>query len=197
MSSTRGFATVVVPAVVAFAVSASLLPSARAQLIQQGEKLIGTDFGYVANQGQSVALSGDGNTAIVGGPIDNRSVGAAWVYTRSGGVWRQQGGKLVGTGAVGSDQGTSVVLSADGNTVMVVGDGDHNYGVGAAWVYARSGGVWRQQGGQLVPTSALFAFERSSVAPICGREYGHRGHAQGWTSVGVHALGRGVEPARS
>ncbi len=28
-------------------------------------------------------------------------VGAAWVYTRSGGVWSQQGPKLVGTGAVG------------------------------------------------------------------------------------------------
>ena len=27
--------------------------------------------------------------------------GAAWVYTRSGGVWTQQGSKLVGTGAVG------------------------------------------------------------------------------------------------
>ena len=32
---------------------------------------------------------------------DNANTGAAWVYTRSGGVWTQQGGKLVGTGAVG------------------------------------------------------------------------------------------------
>ena len=30
-----------------------------------------------------------------------RSTGAAWVFTRSGGVWTQQGSKLVGTGAVG------------------------------------------------------------------------------------------------
>jgi hypothetical protein len=44
--------------------------------------------------------------------------GAAWVYTRSGGVWTQQGNKLVGSGAVGFDaqQGISVALSADGNT---------------------------------------------------------------------------------
>ena len=28
----------------------------------------------------------DGNTAIIGGSADNRIIGAAWVYTRSGGV---------------------------------------------------------------------------------------------------------------
>ena len=49
-------------------------------------------------QGSSVALSADSNTAIVGGTGDHCGVGAAWVYTRSGGVWTQQGAKLVGTG---------------------------------------------------------------------------------------------------
>ena len=58
------------------------------------------------SQGYSVSLSADGNTAIVGGFDDNAveygsGVGAAWVWTRSGGVWTQQGPKLVGTGAVG------------------------------------------------------------------------------------------------
>ena len=33
---------------------------------------------------------------------DNSNAGAAWVFTRSGGVWTQQGKKLVGTGAVGA-----------------------------------------------------------------------------------------------
>jgi cytochrome b len=36
----------------------------------------------------------------VGGPFDNWNTGAAWVYTRSNGVWTQQGNKLVGSGAV-------------------------------------------------------------------------------------------------
>jgi hypothetical protein len=54
-----------------------------------------------AQQGRSVALSGDGNTAVVGGPGDNPN-GAAWVFTRSGGIWTQQGNKLVGTGATGN-----------------------------------------------------------------------------------------------
>jgi hypothetical protein len=58
---------------------------ALAQFTQQGPKLVGT--GAVGDQqGTSVSLSGDGNTAIAGGPSDNENTGAAWVYTRSNGV---------------------------------------------------------------------------------------------------------------
>ena len=73
---------------------------ALAQFTQQGPKLVGTGATGGAEQGLSVAVSADGNTAIVGGWSDNSSTGAAWVYTRSSGVWTQQGSKLVGTGAV-------------------------------------------------------------------------------------------------
>src|SRR4029453_625729 len=74
----------------------------------------------------SVALSADGNTAIVGGWSDNSKTGTAWVFTRSGGIWTQQGKKLVGTDSVGSArQGMSVALSADGNTAIVGGPGDN------------------------------------------------------------------------
>jgi IPT/TIG domain len=125
---------------------------------QQGSKLVGTLAVGNAHQGVSVALSGDSNTAIVGGHADNSFAGAAWVYTRSGGVWTQQGSKLVGTGAVGTAfQGISVALSADGNTAIVGGNDDNNsgFGVGAAWVYTRSGGGWLQQGSKLVGTGAV------------------------------------------
>jgi hypothetical protein len=121
---------------------------------QQGSKLVGTTsfFGGSSYQGASVSLSSDGNTAIVGGSTDSESVGAAWVWTRSGGVWTQQGRKLVGTGAVGgANQGASVSLSSDGNTAIVGGYGDNSY-KGAAWVWTRSGGVWTQQGSKLVGT---------------------------------------------
>jgi hypothetical protein len=78
-------------------------------------KLVGSDT-LTAYQGHSVALSADGNTAMAGGPLDNSS-GAVWVWTRSGGVWTQQGSKLVGTGASKyPNQGWSVALSGDGNT---------------------------------------------------------------------------------
>ncbi|MCA6513736.1 MAG: IPT/TIG domain-containing protein, partial [Chitinophagaceae bacterium] len=122
---------------------------------QQGNKLVGTGVAGFSRQGQSVSISADGNTAIVGGYTDNSSFGAAWIYTRSGGVWTQQGNKLVGTGAVGApEQGQSVSISADGNTAIVGGFSD-NSGIGAAWVYTRSGGVWTQQGNKLVGTGAV------------------------------------------
>jgi FG-GAP repeat len=76
--------------------------------------------------------------------------GAAWVFTRSGGVWHQQGGKLVGADATGSArQGWSVSLSGNGNTAIVGGPLD-NSSFGAAWVYTRTAGVWTQQGSKLV-----------------------------------------------
>ena len=75
----------------------------------------------------------------MGGFGDDGGVGAAWVYTRSGGVWTQQA-KLVGTGAVGNAaQGVSVSLSGDGNTAIVGGSSDNSGigGIGAAWVFVQ------------------------------------------------------------
>ena len=110
------------------AIAGSFLAPVNAQFIQQGGKLVGTGAVGQSLQGKSVAISGDGNTAIVGAYMDNGNTGAAWVYTRSGGVWTQQGAKLVGTGAVGSAyQGGAVALSADGNTAIVGGSFDHQF----------------------------------------------------------------------
>src|SRR5262249_61824015 len=93
---------------------------------EHGKKLVGTGAVGKPRQGMSVALSADGNTAIVGGWFDNSKTGAAWVFTRSGGGWTQQGKKLVGNDAVGNArQGTSPALSADGNTAIVGGPGDN------------------------------------------------------------------------
>ena len=99
----------------------SSLQLALGQFTQQGSKLLGTGTVGLASQGWSVALSGDGNTAIMGGRDDHSSTGAAWVFTRNNAdVWSQQGSKLVGTDAVGkAGQGMSVALSSDGNTAIV------------------------------------------------------------------------------
>jgi hypothetical protein len=139
---------------------------------QQGGKLVGSDPNgstAFASQG-AVALSSDGNTAIVGGANDGGGYGAAWVWTRSGGAWTQQANKLVGSGAVGYDsypypgQGAGVSLSGDGNTALVGGPGD--IPSGAAWVWTRSGGVWNQQGEKLVGSgvSGAGASQGDSVA---------------------------------
>jgi len=122
---------------------------------QQGSKLVGTGAVGNAGQGCGVAISADGNTAIVGGANDNTFTGAAWVFTRTGNTWTQQGSKLVGTGAVGNAfQGYAVALSADGNTAVLGGYQDNTL-MGAAWVFTRSGNTWTQQGSKLVGTDAV------------------------------------------
>src|SRR5262249_34408960 len=141
------------------AIAATLLWPAQpalADFVQQGPKLVANDAVGNAQQGNSVAVSDDGNTAIVGGPFDNNQAGAAWVFTRSGGVCSKQGPKLVGAGgSVNAAQGSSAAVSADGNTAIVGGPTDNNGSPGAVWVFTRSGGVWTQQGGKLVGTGAV------------------------------------------
>jgi len=161
---------------------------ASAQFIQQGSALVGTGAMEVAGQADSVAISADGNTAIVGGPTDNGNLGAAWVFTRSDEVWTQQGEKLVGTGAVGSyiNQGEAVALSADGNTAIVGGPDDGE--LGAAWVFTRSGGVWTQQGQKLVGTSSgpverqgvSVAISADGNTAIVGGPYDNGGVGAAW-----------------
>jgi FG-GAP repeat len=96
--------------------------------------------------GRSVALSADGNTAIVGAPQENGYEGAVWVFVRSGSTWTLQGEPLTpGETAGHSHFGTSVALSADGNTALV-GAPAANIDRGAAWVFTRSGATWAPQG---------------------------------------------------
>ena len=118
--------------------------------VQDGSKITGSGEVGEGGFGTSVALNSDGSTAIVGGPSDNGGVGAAWVFTRSGTTWTEQGAKLTGTGGSGAQPGfgSSVALSNDGDTALIGGDGDGG-GVGAAWVFVRTGETWAQQGAKL------------------------------------------------
>jgi hypothetical protein len=131
---------------------------------QQGPKLIGTGNIGIAYQGISVAISSDGNTVVEGGYFDNNGLGAVWVFTRNGGVWTQQGSKLIGSGGSFAAQGYSVAISSDGNTIIEGGETDNNPGGGAAWVFTRSAGVWTQQGPKLVGTGTTGASQGESVA---------------------------------
>ena len=76
---------------------------------------------------------------------------------------------MIGTGGVGTPkQGTSVALSANGN-YLVVGGSNDNGGIGAVWVWTRSGSTWTQQT-KLVPTgyTGTPAFGTSvAILPDC------------------------------
>ena len=169
---------------------------------QQGTKLFASDATGNASQGWSVALSADGNTAIVGGQGDNGSIGAAWVWTRSGITWTQQGTKLVGSGYVGTPlQGHSVALSGDGNTAIVGGPSD-NSNIGAAWAWTRTGVVWSQQGTKLFASDATAnasqgwsaALSGDGNTAIVGGPYDNsNGAGWIWTRTGVNWTQQGTK----
>jgi hypothetical protein len=115
---------------------------------QQGGKLTGGQENPKGRFGKSVALSADGNTALIGGTLDRGGKGSAWVFTRSGATWEQQT-KLTPAGEEGEGHfGVSVALSADGNTALVGGPGDSAY-AGAVWPFMRTDASWTQQGSKL------------------------------------------------
>ncbi len=131
--------------------------------------------------GSSVALSEDGTTALIGAGEDNDGKGAAWVFTSSGSSWTQQT-KLVGdcttscanngTGEVGQGElgWRSVALSADGGRAVIGADGDAS-GVGAAWVFERSGSNWTQEGSKLVADCAS-SCEHEGTGEVGAAEFG-------------------------
>jgi hypothetical protein len=161
----------------------------------QQSELVGTGANGPANQGSSVALSADGNTAIVGGSGDSSFAGAAWVFTRSGTTWTQQGSKLVDTGAIGQAfQGKSVALAADGNTAFVGGPGDNSF-AGAAWVYTRSGGVWTQQQKLLATDASGAAAQGKSVALAADGNTAFVGGPEDSRGTGAAPGRRGSTPA--
>ncbi|MBS0198772.1 MAG: hypothetical protein JSR77_18650 [Planctomycetes bacterium] len=103
--------------------------------------------------GSSVAISGDGNTVIVGAFEDAFGVGTAYVFVRNGNSWTRQGGKLAFSGATGNPLyiGSAVGLSHDGNTAVIGAMRGSSSG-GGAYIFARSpGGVWSQSVPMLVP----------------------------------------------
>ena len=130
-----------------------------------------------ANQGHSgnsVALSGDGSTMIVGAPYESGGAsgingnqndnsayasGAVYVFTRQGDGWVQQA-YLKASNAGQSDHfGSSVAVSRDGSTVAVTAhweasaatgiNGNQNDNsisqAGAVYVFTRTGTTWSQQ----------------------------------------------------
>ena len=124
--------------------------------------------------GNSVALSGDGDTLAVGAPGEDGNAtvvdgdhtnnsasnsGAAYVFTRTGGAWTQQAYVKASNTEANDRFGISIALSGDGDTLAVgadredsnatVIDGDHTdnsaSNSGAAYVFTRTGGTWSQQ----------------------------------------------------
>jgi hypothetical protein len=100
----------------------------------QQVKIVPSGYTAISSIGNSVSLSADGNTLVMGGASDDSVVGAVWTFTRIDTVWTQQN-KLIGSGYTGNPgEGFSVSLSANASTLAVGGTGD-NFNTGAVWVF--------------------------------------------------------------
>ena len=97
---------------------------------------------FTAPVANSVAVSGDGNTALVGA-IQGTSTGVAYVFIKNGKVWVEQ--PL--SPSDGDDTtffGISVALSRDGHTALIGAYGKNNF-AGAVYVFTYDGNTWVQQ----------------------------------------------------
>ena len=111
----------------------------------QEVKLIASDGGSADHFGSAVAVSGD--TVAVGAFLadvsDRLDTGATYLFSRQGGIWREEAKLTVADSASMDWFGSSVSLSGD--TVAVGASqadqlGERN--TGAVYVYEREGAIW-------------------------------------------------------
>jgi len=95
--------------------------------------LLTSTAGTLAQFGYALALSADGNTALVGAPSTNSGNGYAAVYRYTSSTW-SAATSLVSTAGSSSFFGSAVALSADGNTALI-GAYNANSVTGYAAVY--------------------------------------------------------------
>jgi hypothetical protein len=115
---------------------------------QQGSKLTPDDEDNTNGGGifgASVGLSGDGNSAVIGAPDDADFAGAAWLFTRSAGVWTQSAAKATAgdedLSGFGGEFGFSVAESSDASTAIIGGPFDGEFWSGAVWAFVASAAV--------------------------------------------------------
>lgn len=116
--------------------------------------------------GVSVAMSPDGQTALVGAPEDDGDAGAVWVYTLIGGIWTEMQklaaptsgpGAEIGAGHFGRSVALLPPVGLGSAQIVLIGAPADNGDVGAVWVYTLSGGTWTETQKLTAPTIAPFA----------------------------------------
>ena len=130
--------------------------------------------------GQAVALSADGNTALIAGKNT-----ATWFTRFRGGVWIRQ--QIVGPFAGFS--GDSVALSADGATALV-GSRGGTFSGGHVFVFVHSGSHWSEQaqiegGDRSFGTSVALSADGDTVLVGAEEEHNNRGTAWVFTRSGT------------
>ena len=131
----------------------------------QQAKLVGSGVSATDAFGTSVAI--DGDTIVVGSPADELgttpTTGVAYVFTRSGTVWTEQGILAAADRSPGDRLGESVAI--DGDTAAVgaqLGNGPMA-DCGSAYVFLRTGTAWSEQGKLLAGNAQVSAWFGASI----------------------------------
>ncbi|MEF8855507.1 MAG: hypothetical protein V5A24_08470 [Haloarculaceae archaeon] len=107
----------------------------------QESKLVADDGDDQDRFGWSVAVSGDGSTAIIGARTDEdpkgEEAGSAYVFSGADGSWTQQAKIVADDGEDGDGFGSAVAVSNEGSTAIIGASGDEDPNgedVGSAYV---------------------------------------------------------------
>jgi hypothetical protein len=143
--------------------------------IIQAAKLTDSNGSTGDDLGSSVAVSGDGNTAVVGAPGVDRSggepVGAAYVFVKPAGGWADTStytAKLTASdGGANYYFGLASSISGDGNTVVVAanmqGRSPNTLYPGQAYVFVKPASGWADS----TETAALSASDKAGTLAFC------------------------------
>ena len=104
---------------------------------KQTAKLRGSDTRELDEFGSAVAISG--TTAVVGAP----GRGRVYVFTKTGAVWKQVAELKASDAYVESEFGAAVAVSGTTAVVGAVNGGTNTFG-GRAYVFTKTGAVWKQ-----------------------------------------------------
>jgi FG-GAP repeat len=102
--------------------------------------------------GETVSLTADGHTALVGAPF--RTVGAAYLFTEQGGKWRLEQELQSPAGSATDTYGYSVALSGDGSTALLGAYSGGSTENGVVYSYALQGGRYVLNGQITAPDGA-------------------------------------------
>ena len=155
------------------------------------EAVVETDdyFGY------AVAISQDGNTALVGAPQDDtlgKNTGAAYVFTRTGVSWTRQAKLMAYDPIPNMHFGAGVALTTTGDIAVIGARGDEEV-AGSVYEFKRTGDLWVQQAKIEASDSAAYDYFGGSLSIsqdastlVVGARYaaGRKGQAYVYNRVG-------------
>lgn len=149
----------------------------------QQAKLTASDGAAVDVFGSAVALVGD--MAIIGAPQDDDTAdngGSAYVFTRTGTTWSEQGKLTASDATPGAQFGSAIAMAGD--TLVIGAPGGNTSGF--AYVFTRTGNTWNQQG-KLIPSDGMNSDEFGSAVAVAGDTavVGARGSDVGGTGRGA------------